>query len=537
MTAVTESRSRGAYRSPKTMLAAVVLAYVSAAAQAQELGTFDPTRLAPPADRPLSAENPADLAVSRDIENYKRYPVDIPSSWAALADDPATRRAENKQENREDAADAKGRKSYLIPALEILGFQALLNRADKLIYGCCDYDVSVGSIRRNLRSSWVNDNDPYAINQLGHPYQGSMYHGFARSSGLNYWEALGYTLAGSAVWEIAGETTRPSKNDQITTGVGGTFLGEALFRMSHLLLDSTMIPRPWRDLAATAVSPPTGFNRLVFDNRFDGLFASRNPAHYSRLQIGAANATQNQPGTATGVKRTEGIVDFSLEYGLPGKPGYAYTRPFDYFSFQAIASTANTVDSVLTRGVLLGTDYDLGNNYRGVWGLYGSYDYIAPQTFRVSSTALSLGTTAEWWLSKALAMQYTATLGAGYASVGTINGLRDQDYHNGIAPQALLAMRLIYADRAALEITGREYFVSSVAADRTGRGGHDNIARADVSFSWRVYKQHAVSIRYQRSRRDATYPVIGDRSQDRTTVGIFYTLLGREGFSAADWRK
>ena len=37
------------------------------------------------------------------------------------------------------------------------------------------------------------------VNQLGHPYQGSMYHGFARSAGFNYWESAGYTFAGSAI--------------------------------------------------------------------------------------------------------------------------------------------------------------------------------------------------------------------------------------------------------------------------------------------------------------------------------------------------
>jgi len=41
--------------------------------------------------------------------------------------------------------------------------------------------------------------------------------------------------------------------------------------------------------------------------------------------------------------------------------------------------------------LLLGRTYEIGADYRGVWGLYGSYDYIAPQSFRVSTTALSLG--------------------------------------------------------------------------------------------------------------------------------------------------
>jgi hypothetical protein len=104
-------------------------------------------------------------------------------------------------------------KSYLIPALEIVGFDVLLNLFDRVYFGCCDYDVDLSSIKRNLRRGWNEDRDEFTVNQLGHPYQGSMYHGFARASGLNYWQGLVYTFVGSVFWEIAGETTRPSKND------------------------------------------------------------------------------------------------------------------------------------------------------------------------------------------------------------------------------------------------------------------------------------------------------------------------------------
>ena len=100
-------------------------------------------------------------------------------------------------------------KSYIIPALEIIGFDALLNVFDRLVLGD-PYHTSVASIRTHLRRRWVTENDPFAINQFGHPYQGAMYHGFARSAGLNFWTSLGYTVAGSAMWEVAGETSPPS---------------------------------------------------------------------------------------------------------------------------------------------------------------------------------------------------------------------------------------------------------------------------------------------------------------------------------------
>ena len=88
-------------------------------------------------------------------------------------------------------------RDYAIPALEIVGFQYLLNRYDRSRYGA-DYASNWSTIKRNLRSDWVVDRDPFNINQLGHPYQGSMYYNFARSTGHDYWESLFYSFAGSA---------------------------------------------------------------------------------------------------------------------------------------------------------------------------------------------------------------------------------------------------------------------------------------------------------------------------------------------------
>jgi hypothetical protein len=136
-------------------------------------------------------------------------------------------------------------KSYAIPAVEIIVFDALLNRFDKEYFGCCDFNVTSRTVRRNLRSSWVVDRDPFVVNQLGHPYQGSMYHGFARASGLNFWEGLGYTFLGSAFWEIAGETTPPSRNDQVNTGIGGAFLAVPILTSVKVALDAHPRHRRW----------------------------------------------------------------------------------------------------------------------------------------------------------------------------------------------------------------------------------------------------------------------------------------------------
>ncbi len=425
------------------------------------------------------------------------------------------------------------------PAAEIVGFQFLLNRANRWFgEGRDDYRVTADSIRRNLRSGWGTDRDPFSTNQFGHPYQGAMYHGFARSTGHDYWTSLGYTFAGSAVWEIAGERTLPSRNDQVASGIGGTFLGEALFRMSQLVLEqSSWLSPGWREAAATAIAPSSGFNRLVFGNRYGGILSSRNAAYSGSLSFGISQNVQSNLGLSTfNFRNTEGQIHASMDYGLPGQQDYVYRRPFDYFSFQATASTANGLESVLTRGLLIGRDYGVGNDYRGVWGLYGSFDYVSPQVFRISTTAVSLGSTAQWWIGKSLSLQGTAMAGIGYAAAGAARGLvgEDRNYNYGLAPQALLALRFTQDDKMSLDLSLREYFVSNVASGTTG--GHDNIVRGEASFTYRVARQHAVSLRVVGNRRDAAFTGAADQRQSQVNVGLFYTLVGADRFGVVDWR-
>lgn len=426
------------------------------------------------------------------------------------------------------SAASEPAKSYIIPALEIIGFDALLNTFDRLVLGE-GYHTSIRSIRRNLNRRWVIENDPFEINQFGHPYQGAMYHGFARSSGLNFWTSLGYTFTGSALWEIAGETTPPSWNDQIASGIAGSFLGEALFRIASLVLENGPNPPPTRRrLVTAATSSPLSFNRRAFGGRFDEIYPSRGAAYYRRIYIGGSATTQTQGDANVDLRPTEGVFDVSMEYGLPGAEGYHYSRPFDYFSLQATATSGSGLESVLLRGLLVGRGYQMGTANHGAWGLYGSYDYIAPQLFRVSSTAIALGTTTEWRPSDVLTVQATALAGAGFAAVGALTRRDTSDYHYGIAPNALLASRIIFSDRAAIDVSAREYYVSRVA----GTSGHDNIVRLDAAFTVRFHRQRAITLRYLLSRRDAFFPDVGSRTQLRGTLGAFYTLLGHDRFGS-----
>jgi uncharacterized protein DUF3943 len=442
--------------------------------------------------------------------------------------------------------DTGAGKSYVIPGFEVGAFVFGLNQFDRhFVDPKKDYDTDWQTFSKNLKTAPVFDKDPFSVNQIGHPYQGAMYYGFARSAGLEYWSSLLYTIAGSFLWETYGETSRPSINDHIASGIAGTFVGEAMFRMASLVLEGGGdTPGFWRELGAAVISPPTGFNRLVFGDRFAPVFPSRDPETFIRLRLGAALTTNvTNEALSHHVKRQEGNVDYSITYGLPGKPGYRYTRPFDYFHFEFTgvpnARTAdNAIENASIRGLLAGAAYESGDSYRGVWGLFGGYDYLSPQIFRVATTTISLGTVGQWWLSREVALQATALGGLGFGAAGTVADRAERDYHYGVIPSALLGQRLIIGDRAMLEATGRGYYVAGLNTGGEGAGnfGRELIGRGTAGVTVRLYGPHALGIQYTVSARDARFPDLRDRHQSLETVTLSYNFLGHTRFGAAEWR-
>lgn len=448
-------------------------------------------------------------------------------------------------------------KSFLVPAYEIPAFELALNRYDHYAIDSKVYAWPDSNFRENTHHKWVVDNDAFATNQFLHPYQGAFYQGLARSSGLSFWESSAYTFAGSLLWEMAGETTRPSINDQVASGIAGNFLGEPLFRMASLLLESGSDGEPGllRKLGAAVLSPSMGVNRLIYGKRFDGVFRSNSPAVFTRVDVGGSlsthftsnvnvNADPTAPPTAQSFRRQSASAAFTMAYGLPGKAGYSYDRPFDYFNFEVNADTNNAFEALFSRGLLYGTDYEIGSNYRGIWGLYGSYDYVAPQIFRVSTTTASLGTTSQWWLSRNVALQGTAMAGVGYGGGGVLHGAGvthagalgegQRDFHYGLAPQGLLALRLLLADRVSVDTTLRSYYISKVGA--TESTGSEDIYRADASVTFRVFNLHGITFKYSESSRTGRYATLPTSHQHLSTFSIGYTLLGQARLGAVDWR-
>ena len=431
--------------------------------------------------------------------------------------------------------DPEPERSFAIPALEIVGFDLLLSNFNRATSGSHDYDVSWHSIEHNLRGPWVVDNDPFSVNQFAHPYQGSLYHATGRSMGLNYWQASALTFAGSLWWEITGEKTPPSKNDQVASGIAGSFFGEPLFRMAHLVGDHSSLSPALRPWLASAISPPVGVNRWAFgDNRYGAVFDDHDPAYYSRLHLGGNHVTNDQFAASRGVETKAAQVDYQMDYGLPGKPGYSYRRPFDYFNFEAVLSSSNGIENLTSNGLLVGDHFAWGDDVRGVAGVYGGYEYLAPQVFRVSTTSVSLGGNLQWWLGQKLALQAGASGGIGYAAASsTLRDVDSSEYHYGMAPRGAMNLRLIEGDRLSLDVGARIVSLGRIANRRAGR---DDVSRVESALTWRVTGPHAIGISYVWSHRSAAFAGGVDQRQTLGQVGVYYTLLGRQDFGAVEWR-
>jgi len=146
---------------------------------------------------------------------------------------------------------------------------------------------------------------------------------------------------------------------------------------------------------------------------------------------------------------------------------------------------------------------------------------------------VSVGTTGQWNASQTSAIMGTVLVGLGYAAAGTVNSTADNDFHYGVAPQALVALRGVYRDRIAIDVSAREWYVSRVGSG--SHGGSSNIARVDAAITYRVQGRHGVTLKYLGNQRNARFPGLGGTTQTRETVGLFYTLLGHDRFGAEEW--
>ena len=97
--------------------------------------------------------------------------------------------------------------------------------------------VTINTVQRNLtHKHWWWDEDYFRTNALEHPFHGSLFYLTARVGGMSVAESSLYTVGGSWMWEMVGESEMPSINDMVYTIAGGIALGEPLYRVASYLI-------------------------------------------------------------------------------------------------------------------------------------------------------------------------------------------------------------------------------------------------------------------------------------------------------------
>jgi hypothetical protein len=305
----------------------------------------------------------------------------------------------------------------------------------------------------NLRLGFGCDDDSFLMNQLAHPYHGSLYLNSARASGYGFWGSLPYVAAGSASWELLLENVRPSLNDIINTTLGGMALGEVTYRLSALLGSSRGPERNSfsRELGAFAFSPISQTQSLLSGKARDS-YAN---AEWARKDVG---------WVAVGRQGEHGFVMLNYQYGSPFDVNA--TRPYDAFEFTLELGRQPTgvVNQVTISGLLARRDLIRSERTQLVLGLYQHYDYRDLPRLEASGQSLSGGLSFQRRIGRRTHLRLGSHLEGlllGAMSSDHAHRIR-RDYDYGPGAGARLSASLQQDGRDLLRFEGRLLWLHSV---------------------------------------------------------------------------
>jgi len=289
---------------------------------------------------------------------------------------------------------AAPKKRLLLAATEIVGLNTAIwayNRYLRQDGQNPGFRISLDSWQENFQNGYEWDDNSFATNQFAHPYHGSMYFNSARSNGYDFWESVPFAFAGSFMWEHFYETHHPSYNDWVATSIGGTTLGEMMWRLSSMILDNTATGggRRWREVGGLLVDPMRGLTRMV-----TGEWSRVGPNPEGRFPN--AQALQLDAGLRTvGEDKvwdndtTRVFVELQGFYGDPFKGDRK--KPFDSIELGAMLNfgEASTLAGIKAHGLLGATQLKKSENTEHLLGAFLNFDYA--NTFAYESGGQSVG--------------------------------------------------------------------------------------------------------------------------------------------------
>ena len=375
---------------------------------------------------------------------------------------------------------------------------------------------SLGTWWENIRGGWEWDPNMIRVNHLEHPWAGAAYFNSARANGLTFWASAPMALAGSLMWELFGESKRPSTNDLLSTSLTGVSLGEPLRRLSLMIVDeeSSGLDRLWREVAAFLVNPGLGLNRV---SRGQSWSRRQNPPgrHPEALRGGAALGLRHlarSDGHAFGTP----LLALALEYGDPFAVGER--GPFSSFSgsMEFVGSSPDGLGWLNARGLLVG----FGAGDRATSGLFMEFDYrldgaveFAQQSFGVgrlsrnefgSGFRLTTDVSAEAVPILAVRDRYSKPLTG-----------RQYDYGAGVGARVLA--QLEHRGQRVLSAGGRAYWGPTLDGASESKAVQILSVDARLPLVWNL----SLGSAYQLHRQSSTYDTRPSETERVSSFSVF----------------
>ncbi|QAT87707.1 hypothetical protein EJ065_6178 [Corallococcus coralloides] len=387
--------------------------------------------------------------------------------------------------------------------------------------------ISPSVWKENLRTGFVWDQDGFSTNQFAHPYHGGLYFTAARDNGLPFEAAVPLTFLGSLQWELFAENEPPSANDLINTTVGGVGMGEALYRLSSLVLDTEARGRQRfvRELTAGIISPVRGLNRVL---RGDVSHQGPSPTEWWPDDI-AGWASLGYLKLGDGRSLAWGEDQFFIQGALRYGDMYrgAHHRPFDAFDARVQFTTRETslVTNARLQGLLVKSTLWSAERDELRLGLLQQLGYTDTLAYEVGGQSLDVGLLHEHrFLNRSrlrTALLVDGSLLTGVTSEHTDsegNEGRDYDYGPGLGFQFQLAY--LREDWEVLTLEAGALHVRVV----DGSGGSHRVHQAQLQVDLPVYKHLGMGSQLNFFRRHSRFESFPAVTKDTWQLRIFLSL-------------
>lgn len=252
-------------------------------------------------------------------------------------------------------------------------------------------NISLKTMKNNLKLGFTWDYDDFTTNQFLHPYHGSAYFNAARTNGFTFWESAPFAFSGSLMWEYFMEIERPSYNDLLNTTVSGIIFGEITYRVSDLIINESTsgFERFLRETAVFFINPMRGFNRF-----FKGKSWRKNSSGKSRLNRVAMRLSSGMNSLFFNRNLDHStyyaLFRFNMNYGNKLSVS-SHKNPFDYFRVHSEISLAKSDDviAISASGVLWDKKFTGFGSQNNIAGIYKEFDLLANVVYKFSATSVS----------------------------------------------------------------------------------------------------------------------------------------------------